>query len=184
MPDSGRQTLRELARTYHHFVEEAARTDPGFRCVLLGHDRRGRDEFQFAAVIYDSLPPHLAGVCQRLTAPCSFQEMRAICARLDLVITARMHLSIASLGEGTPVGGIVYRDKFEGLIQGHFRLDDVLITPEKAFAAGGLNRLLRELRPRLSEMRETIRERLPRVLELAEANFDERTRTGEKGTRA
>jgi polysaccharide pyruvyl transferase WcaK-like protein len=97
--------------------------------------------------------------------------MKAICASLDLVITGRMHLSIAGLGEGTPVGCIVYQDKFEGLIEGHFQLQDVLIEPAEAFAPGGFHKFLARLLPRLPEVREKIQERLPHVRELAEENF-------------
>jgi colanic acid/amylovoran biosynthesis protein len=171
MPNPDGQSLEELASVYHRFVEEAVKSNPAFRCVFLGHDRRGQDEFAFAGVIYRSLPPHLQAYCERQDEPCSFREMKAICASLDLVITGRMHLSIASLGGGTPVGCIVYNDKFEGLIQGHFGLQNVLVEPHEAFGYRGLSKFYSELLPRLSQMRGTIQERLPHVVALARDNF-------------
>jgi len=171
VPRSEGHTLHELADVYHRFIEEATSADPTLRYVFLGSDGRGQSEFRFADIIYQRMPSHLQSFCQRQAELCSFQEMKAICASLDLVITGRMHLSIASLGEGTPVGCIVYQGKFEGLIEGHFQLQDVLIEPAEAFAPGGLHKFLARLLPRLSEIREKIQERLPHVRELAEDNF-------------
>lgn len=48
-------------------------------------------------------------------------KIKRVTGLLDLVITGRMHLAIASLGSGTPTLSITYQDKFEGLYQ-HFGL--------------------------------------------------------------
>ena len=46
-----------------------------------------------------------------------------------------MHLAIASLGMGVPVGCITYQGKFQGLIEGFFDLYDVCIKPEDVFCS-------------------------------------------------
>jgi polysaccharide pyruvyl transferase WcaK-like protein len=89
---------------------------------------------------------------------------------LDLVITGRMHLAIASLGSGTPTLSIAYQDKFEGLYQ-HVDLPlEHLVSP--------LQCLGDELQIRIShaytqrhDNRERIRARLPQVQALASRNL-------------
>lgn len=98
-------------------------------------------------------------------------ELKALAGLMDLVITGRMHLSIAALGQGTPVAAITYQGKFHGLFQ-HFGLNEqLLISPEKAlngsaFAAWMINAL--EQHQLLAVQ---IKNQLPKVHRLAEKNL-------------
>ena len=53
-------------------------------------------------------------------APLSAAQIKGLVAALDLVVSGRMHLAIAAFGAGTPVLGITYQGKFDGLFAGHF----------------------------------------------------------------
>jgi polysaccharide pyruvyl transferase WcaK-like protein len=89
---------------------------------------------------------------------------------LDLVITGRMHLVIASLGSGTPALSITYQDKFEGLYQ-HFDLSlEHTITPMQCLS----DKLLRKINDAFMhrhDNRARILSRLPRVNALASRNL-------------
>lgn len=54
-------------------------------------------------------------------------DIKFIASCMELVVTGRMHLAIGALGTGTPVMGVTYQGKFEGLIE-HFQLPDTLLT--------------------------------------------------------
>ena len=57
-------------------------------------------------------------------------DIKAAVGRVDLVVTGRMHLAIASLGMGIPTLSITYQDKFEGLYK-HFGLgSQYMLTPD------------------------------------------------------
>lgn len=45
------------------------------------------------------------------------REIKAIASKVDGIITGIMHLMIASVGVGTPVLGINYKNKMEGLLK-------------------------------------------------------------------
>jgi polysaccharide pyruvyl transferase WcaK-like protein/glycosyltransferase involved in cell wall biosynthesis len=66
------------------------------------------------------------------------EQVRAAVAELDLVLTGRMHLAIASLGEGTPTLSLSYQGKFEGLYR-ELGLDpELALEPAVALRAGAL----------------------------------------------
>lgn len=90
---------------------------------------------------------------------------------LDLAITGRMHLVIASLGSGTPTLAITYQDKFEGLYQ-HFNLPlEHTITPMQCLS-DELSRKINHACMHRHDNRARILEHLPSVRELASRNFE------------
>lgn len=97
-------------------------------------------------------------------------RIKRLAGLLDLVITGRMHLAIASLGCGTPILTITYQDKFEGLYQ-HFGLSlEYTLSPMQCLSD--------ELRVRIHhayahrhDNRERIRTHLEQVKTLARANL-------------
>lgn len=96
--------------------------------------------------------------------------IKRIVSFLDLVITGRMHLAIASLGSGTPTLSITYQDKFEGLYQ-HFGLSlEHTITPMQCLSDTLLARIDHAYAQR-QHNRERIRARLPQVLALSSRNL-------------
>jgi polysaccharide pyruvyl transferase WcaK-like protein len=103
----------------------------GLSLMFISHDLRGDvSDFTLAAEIADRLAKTHPQRIRNVTVPISAAEIKAICGELDAVITGRLHLAIAALGAGTPVGGIAYLGKFEGLFQ-HFELRGLSIPPRR-----------------------------------------------------
>lgn len=97
-------------------------------------------------------------------------RIKRVVGLLDLVVTGRMHLVIASLGSGTPTLSITYQDKFEGLYQ-HFGLSlKHTISPMQCLNHEFLTRLNNAYTQRHT-MSAQIRARLPQVKELASRNL-------------
>lgn len=96
--------------------------------------------------------------------------IKRIAGQLDLVITSRMHLAIASLGSGTPVLSITYQDKFEGLYQ-HADLPlEHILTPQECLDGALPMKIGRAFQQR-HENRHRIQARLPRIRALAARNL-------------
>lgn len=96
---------------------------------------------------------------------------KAIVGKLDGVITGRMHLSIASLGRGTPVAGIVYQDKFEGLMS-LFEIDNKhLMTVEQFSQSDVLAARIEAFFDALPALKQQVENRRPAVLDLSRSNF-------------
>lgn len=97
-------------------------------------------------------------------------KIKRLTGQLDLAITGRMHLVIASLGSGTPTLSITYQDKFEGLYQ-HFGLSlDHTISPLQCLS-DELHLKINRAYAQRNDNRECIRSNLPRVEALAAANL-------------
>lgn len=96
--------------------------------------------------------------------------IKRVVGLLDLVITGRMHLAIASLGSGTPTLSITYQDKFEGLYQ-HFGLSlEHTISPTLCLSDAFLSKINNAYMERHTVSGE-IRAKLPQVEELAARNL-------------
>lgn len=142
--------------------------------VLIPHDFREKDgaisDITFARMIMNSLPPEIKSFCIEVPTPCSAADIKAICREIDIVLTGRMHLAIASLGQATPVACITYQGKFKGLFQ-HFELDDLTISPEKAIISDNLSKFMMPLIQKRGEIGKHISSKLPHIYKLAKANF-------------
>lgn len=142
--------------------------------VLIPHDFRERDlsysDVALAKAIYQALPENLKSSCLELPSPFSAAEIKSLAQNLDLVLSSRMHLAIACLGQGTPVACISYQGKFEGLFQ-HFELEGMLISPEQAFQDGTLGNFIFPLIEERKNLSQHIQSQLPKVKELALGNF-------------
>ena len=96
--------------------------------------------------------------------------IKRVAGLLDLVITGRMHLAIASLGSGTPTLSITYQDKFEGLYQ-HFGLSiEHTITPMQCLGDELSIRIGRAHTQR-HDLHKRICASLPQVMTLASRNL-------------
>jgi len=109
----------------------SAATELRFAAVaLVPHDYRPypKGDVEVLERIYRALPAPVQRHCFLLEGRLHAAELKALAGHLDLVITGRMHLAIAILGMGTPVAGITYQDKFQGLFQ-HFGLPPEFLAP-------------------------------------------------------
>lgn len=136
--------------------------------VLLGHD--DRDKVSDMIVL-----SKLTTVLSRCIPTCvvfNADEIKAIVGELDALVSGRMHLSIAALGQGVPVLGLTYQGKFEGLWQ-HFSLPNSLcFQPEKVvLQPKDFENTIKRFIMDLSEHKKTISSRLEDVIRLSEMNY-------------
>lgn len=142
--------------------------------ILLSHDMRGESsDLHALAPLYSRLKGTLGNrlmlIDEQLTAP----EIKALVGSVDMVLSGRMHLMIASLGSGTPVLGIDYKDKMEGLLtllgldtRSLISAKAILENPQKCavhivdFIAG------------LNDERRNISCRIDEIIDLSLRNFD------------
>lgn len=148
-------------------------TDPARRVLVLPHDtRKGYvGDLKVCGDLATALSERFG---ERVYLPeqnLEAWEAKAIAAEVDLVLTGRMHLAIASLGVGTPPLCVVYQGKFEGLMQ-HFDQDGLLMQPDDVAAGGETTERLEMLTANAIARRMSIQSALPRVTALSASNFD------------
>ena len=140
--------------------------------LLLPHDLRGRvwDDEAMVLSIASSLPPALKERVRVLETPFGAADVKHLCGQLDIVLTGRMHMAIAALGQNTPALGMAYQGKFEGLYE-LFGLQECRVDPNDALNSALLAERLGVLIDRRDEYRQRIGERLPDVIQRARDNF-------------
>ncbi len=141
--------------------------------VLLPHDMRpaSKDE-ECLSQIDQLLAPELGERIQILRGEPTAAELKLVVGSLDVLVTGRMHLGIAALSQGVPMAAITYQGKFIGLLE-HFGLPEwLLISPEDTADSQKVEDLLHRLVRERIELAQTIRTKLPHVIELAGKNFD------------
>lgn len=141
--------------------------------VLLSHDYRDDVGDDVCLVEVNRELSHDYG--DRVLYPMSRMsaaELKGIAGGMDGVITARMHLAIASLGMGVPVAALTYQDKFQGLFK-HFGLPDkFLISPEDIVSENLLSNMLLDFVGSMEDVRSAVRLALPNVKRLSLKNID------------
>lgn len=99
-------------------------------------------------------------------------EIKFLVGCCDCLIAGRMHLSIAALGRGVPVLGLVYQGKFEGLWR-HFNLEEHLLLDPGMFLVNP-ETIVERIRSFIDDrhcLSIKILGELPHVCALAELNF-------------
>ncbi len=140
--------------------------------LLLPHDFRALCSDQLV------LEPVMAGLSDaarshvgHITAELDPTEVKEIVGQLDLVVTARMHLAIATLGACTPALVIGSDAKLSGLLD-HFRLPaETRISVEEFLTSSALVDRVRRGLAATDEARAQIATRLPAILDLSRANL-------------
>lgn len=162
----------KLVRVYTDALSQAFSEDSSLSFLMIPHDFRGKNsDKEILEHLLDSLPEKIKLYCFQVPTPCTAADVKAICSEMDLVLTGRMHLAIAALGQKVPVACITYQGKFEGLLNGHFELSEVCISPEIAFQPGQLANFLKTQILKREETHRQIQEKLSKVRELASINF-------------
>lgn len=140
--------------------------------VFIPHDFRDYvDDRKAINLIKNFLNEDDLNRCYFVENEINAAEIKYICGNLDGIITARMHLAIASLGQAIPVMGIVYQGKFEGTFS-HFDLsDECLISPIDASDKTILNTKFLDWKSKLGLNRSKISKNLSNVMQLSYSNF-------------
>lgn len=171
------ETPPKLAEVFSNLIKDLIHLKQNISFVLIPHDYRQDALFPgdntLCELIKAQLPEAIQARCwlfanTRLKA----SEVKNICQYLDFVITSRMHLAIACLGVKTPVLGIVYQGKFEGLYS-YFELEQMLIEPQEAIKADKLLSCVLSGLENRDKMRQQLAIKLPGVVELAKQNFSD-----------
>ncbi|HEY9846410.1 MAG TPA: polysaccharide pyruvyl transferase family protein [Candidatus Caenarcaniphilales bacterium] len=169
------QSLDNLTEIYVDTLSELYAKNNQFSFVLISHDFRNIkgevNDVVLSEAIWKALPTEIQSHCIKVPAPCSAAEIKAIGGDLDIVLSGRMHLAIACLGQGTPAACITYQGKFEGLFR-HFGLEGMNIEPAQALQPKNLVEFLIPLIDRQAEIRQHIQLKLPQVQQLAHTNFE------------
>lgn len=156
---------------YAEMINGLAAQDATLRFVLVPHDFRGRESDHLCHLeIVSRLDERAKPRTLLLESPLHAWDAKAVAAASDLVVTGRMHFAIAGLGSGTPVIGIGYMGKFEGLL-GYFGLEALLVDPVAAYEEHALPARVLEALPALPEYRERIAHRIAAIRELSRENF-------------
>jgi len=138
--------------------------------LLVPHDRRAQaDDAALARGVRGLLPARLGGRCA-VAEGLGAAQAKAVCARLDLVVTGRMHLGIAALGAGTPAVCMDYQGKVAGLYE-HVGLTGLSFLPGDLREPGAVASLALEALGR-RDLRGRLRGALARVRRLARGNLD------------
>lgn len=166
----------DLVRVVTHSLTRLHRENQRLSFIFLPHDTRivsGFNDNILSEKVIDNLPLDVASFCFKIPFPCEAREIKAIVKNLDCVLTGRMHLGIACLGQGTPIACITYQGKFEGLYQ-HFDLEPLFVEPKELFVSNSnkLVDLVHQLVAKRQGLREQILGKLDDIKNLSEANFN------------
>jgi colanic acid/amylovoran biosynthesis protein len=142
--------------------------------LMIDHDSRGSSSDAICLrPVYDRLAERLGAEQllypdERLLA----DEIKAVVGDLDGVVSGRMHLMIAAMGAGTPVFGIDYKDKMEGLLN-HFDLPTNMLCTAADFMRPGNEPAERftEFVDRIDTIRAQVARAKPVVRAAAKQNF-------------
>lgn len=97
-------------------------------------------------------------------------QIKALCGLVDGLVSSRMHLAIAALGQGKSVMAAAYQGKFEGLFR-HFGLpSDYLLSPEEFISDTFVRQFLKYI-GHLSELNRQVEQRIKKVMQLSEKNL-------------
>ncbi len=168
-------TANDLVQVLAETITKLHQDNQQLSFILLPHDIRtvaGINDDILSKKVMESLPSEVASFCFKIPFPCLAREIKAIVKHIDCVLTGRMHLGIACLGQGTPIACITYQGKFEGLYQ-HFNLAPLFIEPKKLFVPNqnDLVELVHQLIAKRQSLHEKIISKLDEVKELSQANF-------------
>jgi len=143
--------------------------------VFIPHDfRELQSDWESHNNILKSLSEEQRGRCFSLGKDINAWDVKAITKSVDMVLTGRMHLAIAALGQSTPALCITYVNKFEGLLK-HFNLEgfDMVLEPEVAYS-DSMNTLVKinNILTGKDEVTHIIKKSLPGVKQLSALNLD------------
>ncbi len=176
-PMTDAAVIRRLFDAYVQMIRSIVGSRPEVSVLLVPHDYRGAvTDHSHALELQELLKPELGDRLEMLEGRRLPGEISAVVARIDAVLTGRMHCAILSLNRGVPVACVRYQGKFVGLFQ-HFGLDGLYLTPEEASNPVQLEALVSDLLDRREEIAAKVRSGLPRIREMSRLNLPEDIRS-------
>ncbi len=148
--------------------------DVSISVVAIPHDFRHSHKLGSDIAMAERLTKRLneeKGIsCFCLLEPFNSNDITALTANLDFILTARMHLAVLGLVNNVPSLAIGYQDKFEGMYS-HFGLDHGMVINSEDFFDEKSLLALQESFFNRSNLRKTITSALQTVCSLSKKNL-------------
>lgn len=157
-----------LARNVEHILNENSSLD----FVFIPHDDRSRltDNLMLGTMAEYICQQGLGSRVYYKEEVYRAPQLKAFCLLLDGLVSSRMHLAIAALGQGKSVLAASYQGKFEGLFQ-HFSLPQQYILPASTFISEAMVKSFNDYISHLDELNTQVQRALPHVTNLSEQNL-------------
>lgn len=172
--DKSIQAQTSYLNFYQDLIKALLARDPDARFVFIPHDYRpdGIGEGPVLEHLYYSLPNSIQSHIYLLTKQYSAAEIKWLAGQLDFIVSSRMHLAIAAIGQGTPVFCFEYQGKFQGLFE-LVEMPELLSSMEAALAAPQrvIDTVLQHV-DNATSIRSRLKIKIPSLTALAEKNFD------------
>lgn len=97
-------------------------------------------------------------------------QLKGLCRLLDGLVSSRMHLAIAALGQGKSVMAVTYQDKFEGLYQ-HFDLPQEFLLHVSSLLSEAMIPTFDNYLQQIDRLTKQVEIKLPDVIKLSEKNL-------------
>ena len=98
-------------------------------------------------------------------------QLKGLCRLLDGIVSSRMHLAIAALGQGKSVMAASYQGKFEGLFD-HFNIPHKYILSANKFISSEMVDCFGDYVSNLEALNTVVARSLPNVIQLSENNIN------------
>lgn len=172
--DKSVQSQTNYLNFYQNLIKALLERHPNARFVFIPHDYRpdGIGEGPVLEHLYYSLPTSIQSQIYLLTKHYSAAEIKWLAGQLDFIVSSRMHLAIAAIGQGIPVFCFEYQGKFQGLFE-LIGMPELLSSMEAALADPQtlIESVLQHI-DRGATIQERMQQKIPELLALAEKNFD------------
>lgn len=164
--------IRKDALAMAEILAEILRQNKNIHFVIIPHDNRNKltDNIMLGTI---------SNELSRMGLPERFyydplvyraSQIKALCGLIDGLVSSRMHLAIAALGQGKSVMAATYQGKFEGLFR-HFDLpEDYLLSPDDFISSNMIDCFFNYIN-HLPQLTQQVQSRLNHVMELSNKNF-------------
>ncbi len=172
--DKSLTSLANYLRFYQDLIKALLARDAGAQFVFIPHDYRpnGIGEGPILEHLLYSLPDSIQNHIYLLHKQYTAAEIKWLAGQVDFIVSSRMHLAIAAIGQCTPAFCFEYQGKFQGLFELIEQpdllssMEDTLTSPDQV-----INTVLKHVDDAQS-IRSRLRKIIPTLLSLAEKNFD------------
>lgn len=164
--------IRKDALAMAEILAEILRRNKNIHFVIIPHDNRNKltDNIMLGTI---SNELSRMGLSERFYYdPLVYRasQIKALCGLIDGLVSSRMHLAIAALGQGKSVMAATYQGKFEGLFR-HFDLPEDYLLPPDDFISPHMVECFFNYINHLPQLTMQVKNKLNHVIELSNKNF-------------
>lgn len=168
----GADDIKQDALILARNVEQILKTNLDLDFVFIPHDDRSRltDNLMLGTMAEYIQQIGLGSRIYYKEEVYRAPQLKALCRLLDGLVSSRMHLAIAALGQGKSVLAASYQGKFEGLFR-HFSLPQQYILPAHVFISDSMIASFQDYIAHLGELTKLVEMKLPQVIKLSKQNL-------------